>query len=147
MSARKRRPGKVGFDPLATVIEHVIAAATRARERAYAPYSKYRVGAAIATESGLIYTGCNVENASFPAGICAERSAIAAMIAAGDRDPIACAIVTGGAPAPPCGMCRQVLVEFAPALAVVSVAGDGRTARGSLAELLPHAFTPERLGA
>ena len=91
MSARRRSPAST--DPLEPIIERLIAAATRARENAYAPYSKYRVGAAIATESGIIYPGCNVENASFPAGICAERTAISSMIAAGDRNPIACAIV------------------------------------------------------
>lgn len=145
MSAKKKR---APFDPLAPVIERLVVAATRARERAYAPYSKYRVGAAIATESGLIYTGCNVENASFPAGICAERSAIASMIAAGDRDPIACVIVTGGAPAPPCGMCRQVLVEFADHMPIVSVGIVGKKAerqRLELAEIMPAVFRlPER---
>jgi cytidine deaminase len=123
-----------------------LAAARRARAHAYAPYSGYRVGAALVTRRRGIYAGCNVENASFGATLCAERSALAAMIAAGDCDPVSCIVVTTGSqPAAPCGICRQVLVEFASDMRVFLVAEDdtGKILRRSttrLGALLPHAF-------
>jgi cytidine deaminase len=123
-----------------------LAAARRARTHSYAPYSGYRVGAALVTRHGGIYVGCNVENATFGATLCAERSAVAAMIAAGDRDPVSCVVVTAGPrPAAPCGICRQVLAEFAPDMGIFLVAEDenGRILRRSsarLGALLPHAF-------
>ena len=130
-----------------TLLGKLIAEARRARANAYAPYSNYRVGAALLTAKGAIYTGCNVENASYGACICAERSAIAQMVTAGDGKPVACAVVTGGkAPGSPCGICRQVLVEFARDMPVVLVCetevGDVRRDT-SLAELLPDAFELE----
>ena len=123
------------------LIERLIDAARRARENAYAPYSEYRVGAAIATEDGSIFSGCNVENASFGATICAERGAIARMVASGGSSPIACVIVTSGSnPASPCGICRQVLAEFAKDMPIVLV-GDGDVRDSTtLAELLPRRF-------
>ena len=127
-------------------LEPLVEAAQAARANAYAPYSRYRVGAALLTKSGRIYAGCNVENATYGATSCAERSAVAAMVVAGDRAPIACAVVTAGpAPGAPCGICRQVLAEFARDLRLVLVAEDdgGRiTARKTarLAALLPQAF-------
>jgi cytidine deaminase len=130
-------------------VERLAAAATLARARAYAPYSRYRVGAAVLTRSGHVYTGCNVENSTFGATICAERSAITAMVGAGDRDPVACAIVTAGPrPASPCGICRQVLSEFADDMKVVMIAQDAKgrevaRAEARLSALLPLAF---RLG-
>jgi len=129
------------------LLETVIAQARRARANAYAPYSSYRVGAAIATEDGRIFTGCNVENASYGATVCAERNAIGAMIVAGASKPIACAIVTGGSkPGSPCGMCRQVLVEFTRDMPVVLIAesesGDVRRDT-TLADLLPDVFELE----
>lgn len=115
------------------------------RKRAYAPYSKYAVGAAIATKSGRVFEGCNVENASFGATICAERGAIMQMIAAGEREPIACAIVTGDKDgAAPCGLCRQVLAEFTHDMPIVLVGSGARAGAvrrvTHLADLLPLAF-------
>jgi cytidine deaminase len=126
-------------------------AAREARAQAYAPYSRYRVGASILTRAGRVYAGCNVENASFGATLCAERSAIAAMVAAGDRDPVACVVVTAGPrPGSPCGICRQVLAEFARDLTVSLIAEDSRRRVVSrktvrLSKLLPLAFRLERL--
>jgi cytidine deaminase len=123
----------------------LIAAAREARKRAYAPYSSYFVGAAIATRSGRIFTGCNVENATFGATICAERGAVAQMIAAGDREPIACAVVTGGPRAgSPCGICRQVLWEFARDMPIALVTVSGKRRDTTLARLLPDGFRLER---
>jgi cytidine deaminase len=130
--------------PSKEAIERLVTAARGARANAYAPYSKYEVGAAILTKKGSVFTGVNVENASYPAGLCAERGAVAQMIAAGERDPIACAVATGGARAgSPCGFCRQVLREFARDMTVVLVAEEGGhlTRRDTtLAKLLPDAF-------
>ena len=121
--------------------------ATAAMERAYAPYSRFRVGAALLGLDGSITDGCNVENAAYPAGICAERSAVAAAVARGVRAFEAIVIVTeADVPTPPCGMCRQVLVEFAPQLEVVSVTRGGAQARWSMSELRPAAFTPTSMG-
>lgn len=117
-----------------------------AMARAYAPYSGFRVGAALLAADGSITEGCNVENASFPAGICAERGAVAAAVARGNRDFDSIMIATEAEePTPPCGICRQVLEEFSPRLLVVSVTTGGREARWSLEELLPRAFTPKSL--
>jgi cytidine deaminase len=124
----------------------LIDAARMARARAYAPYSSFRVGAALWTAGGGLYSGCNVENASYGATLCAERSAVAAMIAAGERDPVACAVVTAGPrPGTPCGICRQVLVEFAHDMALYLVAEGPRgrvtsRRRARLGTLLPSAF-------
>ena len=128
----------------ARLMAKLVAAAKAARKNAYAPYSKYRVGAAIATKSGAIFTGCNVENASYGATICAERNAIGAMIAAGEAEPIACAVVTGGPkPGSPCGMCRQVLYEFAADMPIALVA-EGARRDTTLATLLPDGFLLKR---
>lgn len=130
-------------------LDRLVAAATKARAHAYAPYSRYRVGAALLTKVGHVYAGCNVENSTFGATICAERSAIAAMVSAGDREPVACVVVTAGPrPGSPCGICRQVLSEFAGDMKVVMIAQDARgkevaRADARLSALLPLAF---RLG-
>jgi cytidine deaminase len=121
--------------------------AASAMERAYAPYSNFRVGAALLASDGTIVEGCNVENASFPAGTCAERVAVGTAIARGLRDFVALAVVTEGTePTPPCGVCRQVLMEFAPELPVSSATLGGAEAHWSVSDLLPHAFTPTSLG-
>jgi len=121
--------------------------AASAMERAYAPYSNFRVGAALLASDGSVIEGCNVENASFPAGSCAERAAVGTAIARGLRDFVALAVVTEATePTPPCGVCRQVLMEFAPELPVLSATLSGAEARWSVSELLPHAFTPTSLG-
>ena len=130
-----------------TLIGRLIATARAARAQAYAPYSDYRVGAAIATDDGRVFSGCNVENASYPAGMCAERNAVGAMVAAGASKPVACAVVTGGfKPGTPCGICRQVLVEFARDMPVILVAetptGDVRRDL-TLADLMPEVFELE----
>jgi cytidine deaminase len=126
-----------------TESDDLLAAAIAARERAYAPYSKFAVGAAIRTPSGAIYTGCNVENASYPEGCCAETSAIAAMVAAGEREiaeVVVCA--ESDAPVTPCGGCRQRLVEFGRGDTIVRAAGpQGERARWTLGALLPAAFS------
>lgn len=122
--------------------------ALAAMQRAYAPYSQFRVGAALLAGDGSITEGCNVENASFPAGICAERAAVAAAVSRGIRSFTSIVIATEALePTPPCGICRQVLVEFAPHLQVICVTRDGAEARWTLGELLPHAFDPHALGA
>lgn len=117
-----------------------------AMERAYAPYSNFRVGAALLCSDGSITEGCNVENASYPAGICAERSAVSAAVARGHRGFEAIVVATEAEePTPPCGICRQVLVEFAPHLVVMAHTREGRESRWTLDELLPRAFTPHSL--
>jgi cytidine deaminase len=117
-----------------------------AMERAYAPYSNFKVGAAILSTDGSVIEGCNVENASYPAGMCAERSAVSAAVARGNRSFEAVLIATeADEPTPPCGICRQVLEEFSPHVLVVSVTRDGREAQWTLDELLPKAFTPHSL--
>ncbi|HYD54951.1 MAG TPA: cytidine deaminase, partial [Gemmatimonadaceae bacterium] len=123
--------------------EALIERAHAAMARAYAPYSRFRVGAALLTADGRTIEGCNVENASFPVSLCAERAAIGAAVSAGAREFVAIAIATEAErPTPPCGMCRQALAEFAPSLVVISVTADGQEARWTIDELLPTAFTP-----
>jgi cytidine deaminase len=139
-SGRSQGPGaKIDKDAL-------VAAARAARAHAYAPYSRYRVGAALVTRAGRVFSGCNVENATFGATICAERSAVAAMVTAGDRLPVACVVVTAGPkPGSPCGICRQVLAEHAQDLRVWMVSEDARgrftsETEARLSQLLPMAF-------
>ncbi len=125
----------------------LIQAATEARERAYAPYSGFKVGAALRGESGRIYKGCNVENASYGLTSCAERNAVFAAVQDGERRFVAAAVVTETAvPTPPCGACRQVLLEFAGAgemdrdMDVVLATLDGARRLTHLSVLLPDSF-------
>jgi cytidine deaminase len=122
--------------------EHALAA----MERAYAPYSDFHVGAALLGADGSVTAACNVENAAFPAGTCAERAALACAVASGVREFSALVIATSAEePTPPCGMCRQALIEFSPELDVISITRSGKEARWQLSELLPHAFSPRSL--
>jgi cytidine deaminase len=130
------------IDP--AVRAELVRRALAVRQRAYAPYSHFHVGAAVLTASGTIYEGCNVENASYGLCICAERSAIAAAIAAGQRDLLAIAVVGGtDSPATPCGACRQVMVEFAPNMLVLmaSPADPDHPQSTTAADLLPGYFS------
>jgi len=117
--------------------------ARRVRENAYAPYSRFPVGAAIRTASGAVFTGCNVENVASPQGTCAEAGAIAAMVAAGEQKIAEVFVIADGpSPVTPCGGCRQKLAEFAaPDVPVTMSTLDGRTATMTMAELLPGAFS------
>lgn len=130
-------------------IEPLIEAAKAARANAYAPYSRFAVGAAIRAEDGQIYAGTNVENAAFPESLCAEACAIAVMVAAGARHIESMAVVAEGAePCPPCGGCLQRLREFAgPDLTIHLHTPTGRSRLMRLADLLPVAFAPGHLPA
>ena len=128
-------------------LQHAILAAQDVRQRAYAPYSNYFVGAALIAADDQLFIGCNVENASYPAGICAERAALVSAVSAGVHEFSSVVIVTenGGAP---CGVCRQMLYEFAPDLQVILVRANGDVVlETSLRALLPHGFGPNSLHA
>lgn len=121
----------------------LLQAATEVRLRAYAPYSRFKVGAALLSTSGVVHVGCNVENVAYPEGTCAEAGAIAAMIAAGDT-AIAevCVIADSPDPVPPCGGCRQKLAEFAAQdVKVTLCTTDGKSKTMTVADLLPGVFT------
>ncbi len=119
----------------------LLARAAEARSHAYAPYSGFPVGAAVLCASGTIYAGCNVENAAYPSGVCAERAAVAAAIAAGERDIVSVAVIAGSErPVPPCGQCRQVLAELAPGARVLLANLDGARLETTPEALLPGAF-------
>ncbi len=125
-------------------IRDLIAAAAAVRAAAYVPYSHFAVGAALLGTSGKVFTGCNVENASFGLTLCAERNALAHAVAEGAHDFSAIAVVTDNG-VTPCGACRQVLAEFNPALTVIVADTAGRHQVYSLADLLPAAFGPAQL--
>jgi cytidine deaminase len=126
--------------------EELVRVAALQRERAYAPYSRYKVGAAIRTRRNKIHGGANVENASYGLTVCAERAAVFTAVSAGDRELDAIAIVVAGDDLPsPCGACRQVLHEFSPAMRVILATTTGKRRTTTLAELLPDAFGPDRI--
>ncbi|MGB0410904.1 MAG: cytidine deaminase [Pikeienuella sp.] len=125
--------------------EALISAAKAAAEQAHAPYSKFQVGAAILGEDGAVFSGCNIENAAYPQGWCAEPTAIGQMVMAGTRTIVAvCVYADSVRPCTPCGGCRQKLAEFSgPDTLVISAGPAGERGRWRLAELLPEAFSLE----
>ena len=128
-------------------IDHLVSAAKEVRTKAHAPYSGYLVGAAVLTTDGRVFTGCNVENASYGLSVCAERHAIAAAVAAGCREFAGIAVVTqSDPPATPCGACRQVLAEFDD-FPVILAGLDGCQQSTTVHTLLPLAFDPTTLAA
>jgi cytidine deaminase len=128
-------------------LAELLGAARAAQASAYAPYSRFKVGAALRTPSGAVYSGCNVENAAYPQGTCAEAGAIAAMALAGERRIKEIVVVGDGAAlCSPCGGCRQRIREFADPSTAIHIAGpEGVRASFTLAELLPESFGPEHL--
>jgi cytidine deaminase len=125
-------------------VDILVSAAAEARKAAYVPYSHFPVGAALRSEDGAVYTGCNVENASYGLTICAERNAVAHAVAERARRFDAIAVVTENG-VTPCGMCRQVLAEFGPNMTVIVADVAGHRRVYGMADLLPAAFTPEQL--
>ncbi|MEO8265611.1 MAG: cytidine deaminase [Ilumatobacteraceae bacterium] len=132
---------------MSTDVEEMLAAAKAVQANAHVPYSHFRVGAALRTASGRLFSGCNVENAAYPQGSCAEAGAISAMVAAGEHEIVAVLTVCDGeAIGTCCGGCRQRLREFASGSTPIYAAGpDGVRATFTLDELLPHSFGPEHL--
>jgi cytidine deaminase len=129
------------------IAEPLVAAAAIARARAFAPYSKFQVGAALETDGGTIVMGCNVESASYGLTMCAERTAIFKGVSEGYRKFVKVAIVTDAdTPTPPCGACRQLLWEFAPDAVVICANLKGDAVRYTMRELLPDAFDAGQLG-
>jgi cytidine deaminase len=129
-------------------LEPMLDLARRALANAHAPYSRFRVGASLRTAGGRLYAGCNVENAAYPVGQCAEATAIGAMVAAGDREITDVVVLTERAePCSPCGRCRQQLAEFAGPGARIHLCGpEGVRLTTTLGELLPMGFGPASLG-
>jgi cytidine deaminase len=127
-----------------TMDKELIHMAAQVREQAYAPYSRYAVGAALLGKSGRVYTGCNVENAVYSLTVCAERAAVFKAVSAGEREFEAIAVVTsnGGTP---CGSCRQVLAEFGLDIRVLIATPEGQVCERTVSELLPGAFGPQDL--
>jgi cytidine deaminase len=126
----------------------LVSLAQQARQRAYAPYSNFPVGAALLARSGRVFSGCNVENAAYPLTTCAERTAVTKAVSEGEREFEAIAVVTDTGAAP-CGACRQILREFSGPdgdLRVLIADTSGRLRAFTIAELLPEEFTPDQLG-
>ena len=133
---------------IAPDFDALFAAASRVQALAYAPYSRFKVGAALLADDGAVYSGCNVENVAYPEGTCAEAGAIAAMIAGGDTEITEVCVIAGdGAPTPPCGGCRQKLAEFAaPETPVLLAAVGGATLETTVGALLPGRFAAAHMG-
>jgi len=133
---------------LTRALEPMLDLARRSLANAHAPYSRFRVGACLRAGSGRLHAGCNVENAAYPVGQCAEATAIGAMIAAGDREIVEAVVLTEGTElCAPCGRCRQQLAEFArPATPIHLCGPEGLRVTTTLGELLPLAFGPDTLG-
>jgi cytidine deaminase len=126
----------------------LFAAAVQARKNAHAPYSKFQIGAALLTSDGKIFSGCNVENASYGGTVCAERVAIFKAVSEGARTPVKeiCVVSIQAEPWPPCGFCRQVLAEFATPDCVIHLANTKKIVRSiRFGEIFPEAFTPSHL--
>ena len=126
--------------------ERLLLAAREARKNSYSPYSLYPVGAAVLAESGKVYAGCNMENVSYPASLCAERNAIGSAVAAGERKFLAIAVIGSyDSYTMPCGVCRQVMQEFcAPSFMIYMGRSDGSYVAESLGAMLPYGFTAEK---
>jgi cytidine deaminase len=133
-SKKPEEPQKIDWATMAQV-------AQAARARAYAPYSKFQVGAAVLGASGRIWAGCNVENSSFGLSVCAERNAVALAVLEGEERILAVVVAAGREPVPPCGACRQVLAEFASAQTPIALIGARRREVHQLGELLAHSFS------
>ncbi len=130
------------MEPAEPIVQKMRDLARSASERAYAPYSGLRIGAAVLVEGGELFAGCNVENASYSLTICAERNALFQAVAAGHRRVLAVAVFTPNSdPAPPCGACRQVLVEFGPDADVFCFGTGDEPLHARLSDLLPHSFS------
>lgn len=142
------KPDVDGPTPVTVHESDLLHRAREARRHAYAPYSGFRVGAAVLSASGQVHTGANVENAAYPLGGCAEQTAIRTMVAGGDHGPILAVAVVGDGedPCTPCGGCRQVIFEHGPRARVLASGDGGRPLRTTIDELLPYAFGPHRLG-
>ena len=142
--AIRHRSALMNLSPLQR--RRLLAAARAAARRAYAPYSKFRVGAAVLSGSGRIFSGANVENASSSLGVCAERAALFQAVAAGERKIVAVAVHTPTRhPTPPCGACRQVIGEFGPRAAIICTCRTRERLVATLDQLLPSAFGPGNL--
>jgi cytidine deaminase len=124
--------------------DKLVSLAAEARKKAHAPYSNFAVGAALLTKSGRVYTGCNVENASYGLSVCAERVAVFKAVSEGEREFEAIAVVTENG-VTPCGACRQVLMEFGDDIQVIVADTTGHQRAFALTDLLPEGFTPEHL--
>ena len=128
--------------------ENLVEQAKAAMERAYSPYSSVRIGAAVLTRDGKVFTGCNIENVSYGLSCCAERTAIFKAVSEGRRDLVAIAVVGSSKEfTSPCGACRQVMAEFNPKMRVIRRGTDGYASETTAQDLLPSAFSPEGLSA
>lgn len=125
--------------------KELIREAIKAKENAYVPYSKFKVGAALLTEDGKIYSGCNIENAAYTPTICAERTAIFKAVSEGAKEIRAIAIVAGSNMSYPCGVCRQVIREFGENAIIIVATSEEEYKEYTLNDLLPYSFGPEDL--